>query len=520
MHENRETSEAPAVKPGSRSAGEGKSQTARMYVPEESHNGIVPMNHSNKDRKPSAESVEGRPLIKENAGQSNTHPTQSGERVSQGLVGVRKAARDNKEMRFTALLHHLTVELLRESFYSLKRKAAPGVDGVTWQEYEIGVEDRLVDLHGRVHRGAYRAQPSRRVYIEKADGRQRPLGVAALEDKVVQQAVATILNQVYEEDFLGFSYGFRPGRNQHDALDALSYALLKKKVNYVLDADIRGFFDNLDHGWLIKFVKHRVADPRILRLIQKWLKAGVMEEGQWSEAQTGSPQGSVISPLLANIYLHYAFDLWVNVWRKKWAQGEVVVIRYADDTILGFQYQTDADRFLEHLRERLGKFGLELHSDKTRRIEFGRFAEENRKRRGEGKPETFDFLGFTHISGKNGLGRFMVRRTTVRKRMRAKLRQVGQQLRVRMHDPLSHTGIWLKSVVQGYFNYYAVPGNLTSLGVFRDRVLALWWRTVRRRSQKRRIRWTRILALAQRWLPQPRMLHPFPDARFAATHPR
>jgi retron-type reverse transcriptase len=332
MHENRETSETPAVKPGSRSAGEGDSRTARADVTEESHSGILPMSYSNNDKTSSAESGEGRPLIKENAGQPNTYPTQSGKGVSQGLAGVRKAARENKERRFTALLHHLTVDLLRESFYSLKRKAAPGVDGVTWHEYETGLEDRLIDLHGRVHRGAYRARPSRRVYIEKEDGRQRPLGVAALEDKIVQYAVATILNQIYEEDFLGFSYGFRPGRSQHDALDALSYALLKKKVNHILDADIASFFDNLDKSWLIKFLEHRVADPRILRLIQKWLKAGVMEEGKWSEPKTGSPQGSVISPLLANIYLHYAFDLWVNVWRKKWAQGEVVVIRYADDS--------------------------------------------------------------------------------------------------------------------------------------------------------------------------------------------
>jgi len=463
------------------------------------------MNHSNKDRKSLAESEEERPLIKENAHQPNTHPTQSEERVSQGLARVRKAAREHKEMKFTALLHHLTVDLLRESFYSLKRKAAPGVDGVTWQEYETGAEDRLVDLHSRVHRGAYRAMPSRRVYIEKADGRQRPLGVAALEDKIVQQAVVTILNQIYEEDFLGLSYGFRPGRSQHDALDALSYTLLKKKVNYVLDADIRSFFDNLDKSWLVKFVEHRVADPRILRLIQKWLKAGVMEEGIWSEPKTGSPQGSVISPLLANIYLHYSFDLWVNVWRKKYAQGEVIVVRYADDIILGFQYQTDADRFLEKLRERLGKFGLELHPEKTRRIEFGRFAEENRKRRGEGKPETFDFLGFKHISGKNRHGWFTVRRTTIRKRMRA---------------PVPQTGEWLKSVVQGYFNYYAVPGNLDSLAVFRDRLLGLWWRTLRRRSQKHRLSWNRMLTLGQRWLPAPRVLHPYPAARFAASHPR
>jgi group II intron reverse transcriptase/maturase len=520
MHENRETSDTPAVKPGGRSAGEGDSRTARADVSEESHSGIVPMNYSNNDKTSSAESREERPLIKENAGQPNTYPTQSGKGVSQGLAGVRKAARENKEMKFTALLHHLTVDLLRESFYSLKKKAAPGVDGVKWQEYETGVEDRLVDLHSRVHRGAYRALPSRRVYIQKEDGRQRPLGVAAVEDKIVQYAVATILNQIYEEDFLGFSYGFRPGRSQHDALDALSYALLKKKVNYILDADIASFFDNLDKSWLVKFVEHRVADPRILRLIQKWLKAGVMEDGEWSEPKTGSPQGSVISPLLANIYLHYVFDLWVNVWRTKWAQGEVVVIRYADDTIVGFQYQTDADRFLENLRERLAMFGLELHPDKTRRIEFGRFAEENRKRRGEGKPETFDFLGFTHISGKNSLGRFAVRRKTIRKRMRAKLRRIKPELRKRMHDPLSQTGQWLKSIVRGYFNYYAVPGNTASLSLFRHRLLVHWWHTVRRRSQKRRISWTRMLALAKRWLPKPQVLHPYPDVRFAATHPR
>jgi RNA-directed DNA polymerase len=519
MHENRETSEMPAVQPSRRSADEGQSHKVCVYVSEESHSGIVPMNHSNKDGASLAEGEEGRPLIKENARPPNTHPTQSGERVSQGLAGVRKAARENKEIRFTALLHHLTIELLRESFYSLKRKAAPGADGVTWQEYESDSENRLTDLHGRVHRGAFRAMPSRRVYVEKEDGRQRPLAVAALEDKIVQHAVATILHQIYEEDFLGFSYGFRPGRSQHQALDALSYALLKKKVNYVLDADIRGFFDNLDQSWLIKFVEHRVADPRILRLIQKWLNAGVMEEGAWSETKTGTPQGAVISPLLANVYLHYAFDLWVNAWRQKWAQGEVVIVRYADDIILGFQHQAEADRFLENFRERLGKFGLELHPDKTRRIEFGRFAEQNRKRRGEGKPETFDFLGLTHISGKNRLGRFTVTRKTIRKRMRAKLREIKQQLRARMHDPVRQTGAWLKSIVQGHFNYYAVPGNLDSLGVFRERILGQWRHALRRRHQ-RPFSWTRALALAARWLPTPRVLHPYPAVRFAASHPR
>jgi RNA-directed DNA polymerase len=478
------------------------------------------MNHSNKDGKPYAENEEGRPLVKENARQPNTYPTQSENRVSQGLAGVRKAARENKEMKFTALLHHLTVDLLRESFYSLKRKAAPGVDGVTWQEYEPELEGRLVDLHGRVHRGAYQATPSRRVYIEKEDGRQRPLGVAALEDKIVQQAVVTILNQIYEEDFLGFSYGFRPGRSQHQALDALSYALLKKKVNFVLDADIRGFFDNLDKSWLVKFVEHRVADRRILRLIQKWLNAGVMEEGEWSETKTGTPQGSVISPTLANIYLHYAFDLWVEVWRKKYAQGDVVVVRYADDIILGFQHQAEADRFLENFRERLGKFGLELHPDKTRRIEFGRFAEQDRERRGEGKPETFDFLGFTHISGKNGRGWFTVKRMTIRRRMRGKLREIKRQLRERMHDPVQQTGEWLKSVAQGYFNYYAVPGNLDSLNAFREKVSRLWRGTLLRRSQKHRLTWARMQRLIEHWIPKPRVLHPHPEQRFAANHPR
>src|ERR1700728_3471807 len=424
------------------------------------------MNHSNKIEQSMAESEEGRPLIKENIHQSSTRPTQSGARVSQGLAGVRKVAREHKETRFTALLHHVTVDLLRVSFSSLKRKAAPGVDGMTWQEYEAGLEGRLADLHSRVHRGSYRALPSRRVYIEKGDGRKRPLGIAALEDKIVQHAVVTILNHIYEEDFLDFSYGFRPGRSQHKALDALSYALVKKKVNYVLDADIQGFFDNLDKAWMIKFVEHRVADRRILRLIQNWLKAGVMEEGKWSDTETGTPQGSVISPLLANIYLHYVFDLWVDVWRKKYARGEVIVLRYADDIVLGFQWGTDADRFRKDLEERLGKFGLELHPEKTRRIEFGRYAEQNRRRR-----------------GKNGNGSYAVRRMTIRKRMRKKLQEIKQQLRMRMHDPVPQTGAWLRSVVQGYFNYYAVPGNLDSLGLFRERVLRYWGQALKRRSQ-------------------------------------
>jgi RNA-directed DNA polymerase len=478
------------------------------------------MSLSNKDGQPSAEREEGKPQIKENTLQPNTHLTQSKEHVSQGLERVRKAAREHKEMKFTALLHHMTVELLRESFYALKRKAAPGVDGVTWHEYETGLEDRLVDLYSRVHRGAYRAQPSRRKYIEKSDGRQRPLAIAALEDKVVQAATVSILNQIYEEDFLGFSYGFRPGRSQHNALDALAVAIEQKKVNYILDCDVRSFFDTLDKSWLLQFVEHRVADRRILRLIQKWLKAGVLEDGIWSNPETGTPQGSVASPLLANIYLHYAFDLWVNAWRQKWAQGEVIVVRYADDIVLGFQYQTDADRFRENLAERLRKFGLELHPDKTRRIEFGRFAELNRKKRGEGKPESFDFLGFTHISGKDRKGDFSLKRKTIAKRMRAKLQDIKQELRRRMHDPVEQTGKWLKSVMQGYFNYHAVPGNLGRLKVFHRRVQRLWRWALRRRGQPHRPSWARILRLTERWLPKPRVLHPYPGVRFAASHPR
>jgi RNA-directed DNA polymerase len=500
--------------------GEGDSRTAHLHVFEESDSGILLMNHSNKEERSSAESEEGRPLIKENTHQLNTSSTQSESRVSQGLAGVRQAAKERKAEKFTALLHHLTIGLLRQSFYALKRRAAPGVDGVTWREYEPGLEDRLVDLHSRVHRGAYQAKPARRVYIPKPDGRERSLGIAALEDKIVQQAVVTILNQIYEEDFRGFSYAFRPGRSQHQALDALSVGITRKKVNWVLDADIRGFFDNLSREWLLKFIQHRVADDRILRLIQKWLKAGVMEDGEWKDTEVGTLQGSVISPLLSNIYLHYVFDLWVDVWRKKCARGDVLVVRYADDNILGFQHRADADRFLVDFQERLGKFGLELNPDKTRRIEFGMYAEQNRKKKGRGKPDTFDFLGFTHISGKKQDGNFVVKRKTVGKRMRAKLGEIKQQLLNRTHDPIVQTGKWLKSVVQGYFNYHAVPGNTDQLRVFRFRLTLMWRKALLRRSQRHRLNWARMQRLVKQWLPEPRVLHPYPSERFDAMHPR
>lgn len=466
MHENRETSWASGTNRGPDRSAKAISHKADMYVQEESDRTIVPMNQPNKGDSSAAEVGEGRERTEENIAQSSTSPTQSGERVSQGLHGVRQAAKERKQERFTALLHHVTTGLLRDSYYALKRQAAPGVDRVTWREYETGLEDRLADLHGRVHRGAYQAQPSRRVWIPKADGRQRPLGVAALEDKIVQQAVVTILNQIYEVDFKGFSYGFRPGRSPHQALDALSVAIRTKRVNWVLDADIRGFFDNLSHEWALKFVEHRVADQRILRLIQKWLKAGVSEGGQWSETKVGTPQGSVASPLLANIYLHYVFDLWVEAWRKKVAAGDVIVVRYPDDLVVGFETRTDAERFLEEFRERLAKFGLELHADKTRLIEFGRHAARIREQRGEGKPETFTFLGFTHYCGKRrSNGAFIIWRKTAKKRMVAKLHAVKAELRRRMHEPSSQVGAWLQKVTLGYFRYHAVPGNSDRLDI-------------------------------------------------------
>ena len=435
MHENREISSTPSTADEGRSA-KAINHNADVYVLEKSDCAVVPVNQPNNEGQTSAEAGEGRAQMKENIVQSHMLSTQSEDRMSQGLEGVRKAAKERKQERFTSLLHHLNVDLLRDSFYALQRKAAPGVDGVTWQEYETGLEDRLIDLHGRVHRGAYRAQPSRRVYIPKADGRQRPLGVAAVEDKVVQQAVVTILNQIYEVDFKGFSYGFRPGRSPHQALDALAVGIQRKKVNWILDADVLGFFDNLSHEWALKFIEHRVADRRILRLIRKWLKAGVSEDGQWSETNIGTPQGSVASPLIANVYLHYLFDLWADVWRRKVAKGDVIIVRYADDLVLGFQHRADAERFLGEFKERLAKFGLELHPDKTRLIEFGRYAARDRKLRGEGKPETFTFLGFTHYCGqRHKTGTFTVWRITAKKRMVVKLKAIKVELQRRKHDP-------------------------------------------------------------------------------------
>jgi len=520
MCENRETPRASGSSTPDR-LEKAESHTVSMHVSGESDEQVVPAKRSNEEEQSSAESVEGSCSSKGNTEENYTCRTQGRERVSQGLGGVREAARRDKKQKFTALLHHVTVELLRDSYYALKKDAAPGVDGVTWQQYGEGLEERLRDLHDRVHRGAYRAQPSRRTYIPKADGRQRPLGIAALEDKIVQQAVVTVLNQIYEEDFLGFSYGFRPGRSQHDGLDGLTVGLRRKKVNWVLDLDVRGFFDNVSHEWLVQFVQHRIADRRILRLIQKWLKAGVSEAGEWSETKVGTPQGAVVSPLLANIYLHYVFDVWGNQWRRKWAKGDMIVVRYADDAVLGFEHRKEAEAFLEQLRERMRKFGLELHPEKTRLMEFGRFAEDNRKRRGEGQPETFDFLGFTHICGKTRKGGwFTVKRRTVKKRLRSKLQAVRQELRKRWHERVADTGKWLRSVVQGYFNYHAVPGNFAALQTFRREVARAWLEALRRRGQRHRLPWKRFIQIVDRFLPEPRILHPDPGVRFDAIHPR
>jgi len=452
--------------------------------------------------------------VKSDTGSTPSEPT-----VLTGLERVRRTAKEDKQVRFTALLHHVTVDLLGESFRSLKRKAAPGIDGQTWKQYEQNVEEKLMDLHGRVHRGSYRAYPSRRVYLEKPDGRKRPLGIAVLEDKIVQGAVVRILNAIYEEDFLGFSYGFRPESGAHDALDALSVALQFEKVGWVLDADIQSFFDTMSHEWTLKFIQHRVADPRILRLIQKWLKAGVSEEGQWSPTTIGTPQGAVISPLLANVYLYYALDLWAHQWRSQ-AAGEMFIIRYADDVVFAFQHETDAEQFRAALAERLRKFGLELHPEKTRLIEFGRYAESNRKDRGQGPPETFDFLGLTHICGRTREGKFQVKRRTVAKRMRARLAAIKLQLRRRMHRPVSETGLWLRSVVRGYFQYHAVPGNLPMLARFRYRLVRLWRHTLKRRGGRHRPTWKQVLRLSSQWLPTAAVLHPYPVQRFTVQHPR
>jgi RNA-directed DNA polymerase len=487
---------------------------------EKSDPAVVAAKPANKAGKPAAEWVEPRAGAEGNTGQPRTRRTQSRDSVSPGLDRVRDAARQRKKEKFTALLHHVSIDLLRDAFLALKRRAAPGVDGVTWQDYEQALEGNLQDLHARVQRGAYRALPVRRRFIPKDDGKQRPLGITALEDKIVQRAVVTVLNAIYEEDFLGFSYGFRPGRSQHDALDALAVGIGATRVNWILDADIRSYFDKIDQQWLIRFLEHRIGDERIIRLVRKWLKAGVLDAGVWSVSETGTPQGAVASPLLANVFLHYVFDLWAAQWRRREAKGNVIFVRYADDIVAGFEHEADARRFWDAMRTRLEQFALELHEDKTRLLAFGRYAAAARERSGLGKPETFDFLGFTLICGKSRRGGFLLHRKTRGDRMRAKLGEIKAQLRVRMHQAIPEQGRWLKAVVTGYFAYHAVPTNTRALGAFRHHVVALWRRALSRRSQKGGMTWERINRIAAAWLPPSRVLHPWPSQRFAVKHPR
>ena len=476
---------------------------------------VVPVKSLNKAEQSVAEGMEGRGLAKGNLQQQNSLRIQSREGGHNALERVRQAARKDRKQKFTALLHHIyNVEMLRRAYLALKRAAAPGIDGETWRHYGERLEDNLQDLSGRLKRGAYRAKPVRRVYIPKADGRQRPLGVTTLEDKIVQRATVEVLNAIYETDFVGFSYGFRPGRSQHNALDALYTGLLTKSVNWVLDIDIQGFFDALKHEWLVKFIEHRIADRRVVRLIQKWLKAGVLEEGKRVQMEEGTPQGGSASPLLANIYLHYAFDLWALAWRRKLATGDMIVVRYADDVVVGFQRKLDAEQFWRELTERFRKFGLELHPVKTRLLEFGPYAVENRRKRGQGKPETFNFLGFTHICGKKrSNGRYTVIRQTIRKRLQAKLSEVKAELKRRLHDPIPEVGKWLGSVVGGHIRYYGVPMNGRALAVFRYQVGRLWQRALERRSQNGRVLWERMRRLMASYLPPVTICHPYPLRR-------
>lgn len=491
-----------------------------MHEAEKSDLAIVAVKPANKAGQPAAEWAEPRARAEGNAAQQHTHRAQDRASVSQRLDRIRKAAKERKKERFTALLHHVDVPMLRTAFFALRRDAAPGADGLTWQDYEADLDRRIEDLHDRVQRGAYRAQASRRRYIPKPDGRRRPLAIAALEDKIVQRAIVQVLNAIYEEDFLGLSYGFRPGRSQHDALDALVTGIGKTKVNWILDADIRSFFDMVSQEWLIRLVEHRVGDRRIIRLIRKWLEAGILEDEVVTVSERGTGQGSVISPLLANIYLHYAFDLWANRWRQREAAGDMIVVRYADDIVVGFEHEADARRFLDMMRARLEEFALTLHPEKTRLIEFGRRAAAERKKRGLGKPETFNFLGFTMICGRSRRGKFLLWRKSRRDRLQAKLVEVKEELRRRMHQPIPRQGEWLRGVISGWYNYHAVPTNSHSLQTFRAGVVWLWMRSLRRRSQRDKTTWERMKRLADDYLPKPRILHPWPEQRFAVKHPR
>jgi RNA-directed DNA polymerase len=483
--------------------GNGKSDS--LVVPEKSPNEAVVQVE---------EAMEGRRLAKGNSPKQNGHRTQGRVGLHNALERIRQAAKKDRKRKLTALHHHVyEVARLREAYRETRRDAAAGVDEVTWEEYGQDLEKNLQDLSERLQRGAYRARPVRRVFIPKADGRQRPLGIPALEDKVVQRATVKVLNAIYESEFLGFSYGFRPRRSQHQALDALAVGIQTRKVNWVLDADIRNFFDTLKHEWLVKFLEHRVGDERVVRLVQKWLNAGVLVEGKRIVADEGAVQGGSISPLLANLYLHYVFDLWVQKWRKTQVQGDIIVVRYADDFVMGFEHRHEAERFQKALQERFKQFGLELHPDKTRLIEFGLRAAARRERQGKATLETFNFLGFTHVCGKTRKGRFTVLRKTMRKKAGAKLAEIKVELRRRMHESISKQGQYLRMVLNGHYRYYGVPMNGRAMRAFQMAIAWLWQRALKRRSQRHRLTRPRLNAIYKRWLPQPRIHHPYPMHR-------
>ena len=484
--------------------------------------GVVPRKLPNKAAgaiPEAAEVVEGRPRAKGNAVEQRMSRRSSRVYdVTTALDGIRQTARGRRGAKFTTLMHHIyQVERLRQAYLACKRDAAAGVDGQTWTSYGQDLEARLQDLSDRLARGGYRPQPVKRAYIDKADGSKRPLGVPALEDKIVQRASAEVLNAIYEQDFLGFSYGFRPGRSAHNALDAVAVGVGIRRVNFILDADISKFFDTIEHDWLVRFIEHRVADARVVRLIKKWLHAGVLEDGRVTRSELGTVQGGSISPLLANIYLHYAFDLWAEQWRGRHARGELIIVRYADDWLAGFQFRDDAVRFQRAVTERLGPFGLTLNETKTRLIEFGRFARETRRRRGQGKPQTFDFLGFTHCCGRTRQGKFTVLRLTSAKRMRANLQALKLELRKRLHRPIAEQGEYLRAVVTGHARYFGVPNNGARLMAFRFEVARLWHRTLCRRSQTAHVSWKRMYRLIDHWLPRPHICHPYPNQRLIVT---
>jgi RNA-directed DNA polymerase len=475
----------------------------------------------NKTCNNAAEFMERRVSTKGNSQQHDRSQTQSWNNTTLRLLAVRNAARMDKKRQFTNLYHHINIELLKESFLQLKRRSAPGYDGVSWFDYAIELDSNINKLHSKLHSGNYRPKPARRVFIEKEDGTQRALSIICLEDKIVQQATAQVLNQIYEVDFMGFSYGFRAGRGQHDAMDALHIAIMKKKVNWVLDLDISKFFDTVEHDWLIKFIQHRIVDKRVLRLIKQWLKVGVVDENGHRQASIiGTPQGSVISPLLANIYLHYSFDLWLNQYRKH-TRWEVTIVRYADDAVLGFQKHQDALECLGSLVQRLGNFGLKVHPDKTKLIRFGRFAlKQYAEKPSVGRPKTFNFLGFTHYLGRKQSGEVVVKRKTMRKRQISHLKRIKLELLKRLHDKPWETGRWLKRVIQGHINYYGVPFNSKCISQFVEEVKKLWLKSLRRRSQRHRMTWERYNYYIKYWLPKPKIVHPYPEQRFYAKHPR